>query len=499
MERGTLRKWGLVAVVFVLSLFVPIQVCADWAEEVQEITKLNRPHHDPDLNMEAMKEEFTKLLYPFGSLIDEPVPHQESLGFGLPKPIISKQEAFEDVEHLFALLKYGYVGYQYFGGDESFQAAKQRIMAELQTDFSAEFPSVAFEKLIYDHLHFINDGHFAIGNRLYLQPQTMYMSFDYEFFRDSHGYYLKTNELREYLENVNGESVDPYLWPSLNDSGEIVYRIGILVSEQSGLAGGEWVEIGLRSNASSRQHAVLLKKEVRTRQIPDGSYTLYELEGISVIDLQQFHFVGPALGQFLDDAIELKSEELFIIDLRSNPGGLSANIDHWLHGFIGDWVEAPARVSVELRTNTTRELARHSKQGEPRWMIDALFPVVETGWSRVRSSSGSAPISNPARIVVLMDSLTASAGENFIRHLRQMESVVFIGTNTSGTVLAGDPIMGKLPMSYIGTYWGTNLKLDVESGKLMGREGIGFLPDFWVQSEDALDIALKFIHRQQAF
>ena len=93
-----------------------------------------------------------------------------------------------------------------------------------------------------------------------------------------------------------------------------------------------------------------------------------------------------------------------------------------------------------------------------------------------------------------MDSLSASAGEGFVRYLRQIENVVFIGTNTSGTVLAGDPVKGKLPNSYIGTHWSTNLKLDVESGEFVDREGIGFLPDFWVQSEDALDVALKFIH-----
>lgn len=501
MERGTLRKWLMVAIVLMsLSLFLPLQVyaggqgCADWDEEVQKITNLNRPRHDPDLDMEAMKDEFAKFLYPFGSLVDEPVPPPEALGFGLPKAIISKQEALEDIEQLFSLLKYGYVGYQYFGGDECFQTAKQRLMEALQTGFPDEFPSVALDNLIYDHLHFINDGHFAIGTQVYFRPQSMYMNFDYAFLKDDHGYYMKTNGLREYVELVNGESVDPYLWPSLNVSGKIVYRIGILADEQSRAANHERLEISLRSNDARRQESLLLEKEVRTRQIPDGSYTRYELEGISVIDLQQFRFVGPGLGQFLDDALELRNEEVFIIDLRSNPGGLTSNIEHWLHRFIGDWAEAPAQVSVQLRTNTTRHLARHSKEGEPRWMIDSLFPVMQTGWSRVRSSSGTAPISNPAKVVVLMDSLSASAGEGFVRYLRQIENVVFIGTNTSGTVLAGDPVKGKLPNSYIGTYWGTNLKLDVESGEFVDREGIGFLPDFWVQSEDALDVALKFIH-----
>ena len=501
MERGALGKWLMVAVVlmslalcFSLRVYAWGQGRANWDEDVQKITNLNRPGYDRDLDMEAMKDEFAKFLYPFGSLVDEPAPHREALGFGLPKRIISKQEALEDVEHLFSLLKYGYAGYQYFGGDERFQMAKQRMIEELQTEFPDEFPSAALDNLIYDCLNFINDGHFAIGTQVYFRPQSMYMNFDYAFFRDDHGYYLKTDELREYVELINGESAEPYLWPSLNVSGEIVYRIGILADEQNRAADHERLEISLRAKDARRKDFVPLKKEVRTRQIPDGSYTRYELEGVPVIDLQQFGFVGPGLGQFLDDALELRNEEVFIIDLRSNPGGLTSNIEHWLHRFIGDWAEAPAQVWVQLRTNTTRHLARHSKEGEPRWMIDSLFPVMQTGWSRVRSSSGTAPISNPTKVVVLMDSLSASAGEGFVRYLRQIENVVFIGTNTSGTVLAGDPVKGKLPNSYIGTHWSTNLKLDVESGEFVDREGIGFLPDFWVQSEDALDVALQFIH-----
>lgn len=94
-----------------------------------------------------------------------------------------------------------------------------------------------------------------------------------------------------------------------------------------------------------------------------------------------------------------------------------------------------------------------------------------------------------------MDSFTGSAGEIFIRRLRQFENVVFIGTNTSGSLIFGDPVKGKLPNSYIGTHWGTALKLEVESGKFVDREGIGYLPDFWVQSEHAFDIALNFIHK----
>lgn len=513
MKKGMLRKWVVVAAVFVFITILPLHVCAEeqecaggqgyaggqeyapWDAEVQKITKSNRPGHDPNLDMEAMENEFAKFLYPFGSLIDEPVPHPEALGFGLPKAIISKQEALEDVEHLFSLLKYGYAGYQYFGGDERFQLAKQRMLEELQTEFPDQFPSAAFDKLIHDCLHFINDGHLMIGNHRYLRPQTMYMSFDYEFFKDDSGYYTTTNGLQEYVELVNGESVDPYLWSSLNVTGEIVYRIGRLADERSKAANHERLEISLRSNEARRQESLLLEREVRTRQVPDGSYRRYELEGIPVIDLQQFRFVGPGLGQFLDDALELKDEDVFIIDLRSSPGGLAGNIGNWLHSFTGNWVDGPAQMWVQLRTNTTRELARYSKEGEPRWMIDALFPVRETGWTRIRPSSGNAPIANPTKIVVLMDSWSASAGEIFVRRLRQIENVVFIGTNTSGTLIIGDPIKGKLPNSYIGTHWGTALKLEVESGKFVDREGVGYLPDFWVQSEDALDLALKFIHK----
>ncbi|HAI86175.1 MAG TPA: hypothetical protein DCL63_04210, partial [Firmicutes bacterium] len=65
--------------------------------------------------------QFERLLYRYSDFRDEPQP--ETLSFnrwdlGSAFSLIPKDEARQDVDFLFRVLKYGYGAYQFFGGDE---------------------------------------------------------------------------------------------------------------------------------------------------------------------------------------------------------------------------------------------------------------------------------------------------------------------------------------------------------------------------------------------
>ncbi len=107
-------------------------------------------------------------------------------------------------------------------------------------------------------LSFINDGHFQIGTRQFLQEQVMYMDFKHSFGQDERGGFLSRDEEDKfYLQSVNHAS--------LNDAGEIVYRIGLLAS--AGLEVID-VEIVLASVTEDR------KFEVALPQVPSAPVTI---------------------------------------------------------------------------------------------------------------------------------------------------------------------------------------------------------------------------------
>jgi len=102
------------------------------------------------------------------------------------------------------------------------------------------------------------------------------------------------------------------------------------------------------------------------------------------------------------------------------------------------------------------------------------------------------PIPNDNLVIVLMDNKTASAGEWFVGHLRQLENVLFVGTNTWGVLLTGAVTRTILPRSGLEVQFGMWLNVRPDLSQF---EGIGFLPDLWVPPGEALERALAFIER----
>ncbi|HSG42866.1 MAG TPA: S41 family peptidase, partial [Anaerolineales bacterium] len=99
---------------------------------------------------------------------------------------------------------------------------------------------------------------------------------------------------------------------------------------------------------------------------------------------------------------------------------------------------------------------------------------------------------NDTYLFVLIDRNTASAGEDFIQFLRQLDNVVFVGENTRGMNISGEPVWGTLPNS------GLSFQLPVDMTLSGGWvEGAGYAPDIWVDPGKALDRVLRFLERER--
>ena len=104
------------------------------------------------------------------------------------------------------------------------------------------------------------------------------------------------------------------------------------------------------------------------------------------------------------------------------------------------------------------------------------------------------PKEKPNNTIVLIDKNVASSGEMAYQYHSTFNNTLFVGTNTAGCMLAGEPETIQLPNSKmvfrIGTLYIDGCK-DYYNG--MNPEGIGLMPDVFVDGKDALDLSMKMI------
>lgn len=480
-------------VFLLLFLFSAPSIHAKLSSEIQDIIVRNRPSFDVEWDPQELIDEFSQLLYPYDSFIDEPTLLEVSQEEPYSKSSITKEEALQDVDFLFSLLKYGYAAYQYFGGDAQFLEAKENIKADFEQE-SFPLSTFKFIDIVTNRLNFINDGHFAIGHKILVKSKGMYMNFDYAFSKDNQGYYVNQEDSKAYLQKVNGQQPERFMWPSLDDDGKVVYRLGMLES-----VGQKEINVQATLVKNAKQTLYFTLTEVLGSYVfGEDIYKHYEVDGIPVISVKGFPTWSinnqrdyALMQDFFMDAYKLRDEEAFILDIRSHPGGDSGQGYSWIRNFTGSLFNKPTHITARLATETSEKLRLidMDRDGNPNYdFYERLSNTSKSGWREIVISLPEL-IENKTVIVVLTDRRTASAGEDFMDALRHIENVIFIGTNTAGCSL-GNNAQTQLPNSHVKIHFGVSIMLSLN---MIDREGVGLLPDFWIAPASALDSAVKFI------
>jgi len=112
------------------------------------------------------------------------------------------------------------------------------------------------------------------------------------------------------------------------------------------------------------------------------------------------------------------------------------------------------------------------------------------GWEKI-STPKLEKLKNDKVIIVLFDKNSASASEVMISNLSRMDNVIFIGMNSAGALNIHGPAINILPNSKLRVKAGCGIGIESD---FVWRDGIGYFPDFWVESDDALDRTIKFIN-----
>ena len=454
-------------------------------------------------NSKAVMQEFKKYLYDFNDFNNELEPNTILINNKIKRPgLLSEKKILNDVDYLFKLLKYGYAGYKYFGGDSRFNKARESIIAEVKERSILNFLTVkTFSKIIYKHLYFIQDLHFAVDGRSPGKRLQYYTSNLYNFHKDKKGYYTYLEGKKAYLVSINNGNYKEFIKLSLDKEGKVIYRLGKLYSIKT-----DEPILTIKFEVEPLTERQVVNKKIELKKYKNNyyknktPYNHYKKNGINIIEHRTASANQknrPQLDKFAQDGQKFKNDDYLIIDLRGNSGGSNIYASQWIKNFSG---KKPVELMIgsELSTLTANKLLENSIKQSYGMEIEeldkeyqVLFDETSTGWSEVEYTQ-PIKIDNDTLIFVLIGNSVASAGESFVEYLKQLENVIFLGSNTAGLVNFGNVGMCNLPNSRIELMISTSISI---SPDLKLKEGKGYYPDFWITPNDSLELTLQFINK----
>ena len=393
---------------------------------------------------------------------------------------------------LFEMLRYGYGAYQYFGGDAVFGALRESMLIQLLYMDDPLCINMYRDKLLLPALRsVIADNHFwvdwhSVGARsqLFMNDDLIIRRVDSVYIVDIDDEAYAVHEIR----NASGQSIDGIL-PTITDEGEFAWAFGYVLY---GLCRSEEIlpfEVSILlenlNTGSSRTLTGVLPPIDNANVSHQQLFSISVHDGVAILQNRRFFELpnDPSIRVFPHTGRRLRHEPVMILDLRGHSGGNDLYGEQWIGQYtrqrpIYDMMFAHARLYTQVVSALTPWM---QSDAPPHWEIRdyGVSPVF---------------IQNDNLLIVLTDNLIGSSGDVFVGYLRQLENVLIVGTNTSGTLLTGNMGQAVLPSSRFEITFGTTLNVRPD---LTTFEGVGFMPDLWVPPILSLQRVLRMIARYE--
>ena len=149
-----------------------------------------------------------------------------------------------------------------------------------------------------------------------------------------------------------------------------------------------------------------------------------------------------------------------------------------------DWFEGWAGEPARPRRSGGHKFSQLACRAMPDY-----YPADKMGTWRNYTTDG-AWVENENPVFVLTDKGVASSGETAVQFMRTADSALFVGGPTLGCALVPNNLHFYLPNTGVELYFGTGLSFCETQENL---DGVGYLPDLWVNPPDALDAVSRMI------
>jgi len=408
---------------------------------------------------------------------------------------IEHAKLVSEIYFMFDLLRYGYAGYQYFGGDDVFLPLRKSMLEKLEgLPNPLRVSSYLTDILVPPLRDVIADNHFMVHDRRMEAPRyTLFMNEDFVIRNTRNGFMTEVdNSAHKILEITarDGQPIEGIL-PTLTAQGEFAWTFGLMASVS---------DFNAREMTVSFEDAITGERHSRTvhlRRIdplPRRTATLLsqrKIAGVTVLEhTYGFSYAPEVLAEFFYSGDSMRNKSLFVLDLQGHRGGFRSLRHEWLRGYAGeDSVNILALNEFGLVTFTSMELHRVPPDAVQRFVDET--EIAPPDWI-LPTVPPNQIIPNENLVIVLMDNETSSLGEMFVAHLRQLENVLFVGANTRGAIAFTSIVRTVMPYSELDIMFGTTLNLRPNLSQL---EGVGFMPDLWVPPGESLERVLRFIER----
>jgi len=390
---------------------------------------------------------------------------------GNPSDLISKEAALQDVDLLFRVYESFYGPYYFFGGNETFYAAKDRIIEEIN-NANAQLTLDELSTIIIRNLSFVLDRHMDIGEYAVCEYNQIavhdYYIKDLYFYEDMVGYYTKLDGKKWYISTIGTDTnIGNYLKVTVDEKGQLCY-MPILVVPSTDLR--REVDSLILTRGTNKIKCPITWVEFSQRK----SYTLDEIvtvkNGIPLLEVE-FNLNGSTSGEEQEEQQErlrrmgadFLSQDVCILDANSGCGWQSL-FDSINHEYVD--------LSLYRLSNIADYLGRRNMpwgQGE----IGQYFIRYFRGqWGK-----------NDTLIFAVQDRGNFSASEGSIADIRTIENVITIGGNTGGTAGPDGATNQGMVLPNTGLYVHFGATLSIVGGYT--DDGFCLEPDIWVDPVDA--------------
>lgn len=390
--------------------------------------------------------------------------------------MLTKEQALEDAKIAFKAFYTYYAPYEFLG-EEKFDDAEKEVIKKIN-EYFAEDDMPMLSRDLYDiilsSLDFITDTHNGIyssaksGNFTY-RNNKFYYAYHLSgtvFREDDAGYYTLANGNKWYLKDVNGGDFSEYLKITIDESGELVYALVRIANPSAEKLEGDTLTIQ-RGNVTYVYNILWSKYDVR-RSTGETTTGVRVENSVPIIHARGFGRDALELQRYSTLGSQLRNQKLFMVDLRGNVGGFPVCMESFVKNYLG------------------KNLSRAQIRGNAGLLDDKTVLS--------RSISGYQLQNDRNKKLVLIDKGSASAAEWAYGDFETFSNTLFVGTNTSGCFLSSSGYSLQLPNSTIVIRISTSY-LDFYNDHYNGQhpEGIGLMPDVFVNSTEALDLSMKMI------